>query len=291
MAAALPAFVLEAAFYLGSVFEQTRVAFLCIRPWIAQAALLWASALAPYLAMAMRDGTFHLHAFYLLVLLTGVFSWWFVILPRRPAYDAGFLVIAAAPLVAHVFQTIYQSPDGHTRVDVLGHLMWIRLGVIALLGFRGWDPGPFGFWPRMREWRAGLVYFAAIVVPLAAIAVALGERFAPERYVWWRAALLGVGTFFGILWVVALAEELFFRGVIERALLGVRPSPGAAIVISSIVFGCAHLWFRRFPDWRQAVLAAVLGVGCGVAYARTGSVRAPMVTHACAVVTWRMLFR
>ncbi|MGH9584082.1 MAG: CPBP family glutamic-type intramembrane protease [Bryobacteraceae bacterium] len=293
MAAVLPAFLVEAIFYLGAVFAETRAAFARIRPEIAQAALLWMSALAPYAIFSLTAGTFQPRAFYLLILLTGVLSFWFVVLPRRLAYDIGFLVIAAAPFIMRVFQRIYQSPDAHIRgIDILGHLMWIRLGIAALLIFRGWNPGPFGFWPNLREWRVGIAWFAAIILPLAAISVAIGGvRFEPIHTVWWRAALTGIGTFFGILWVVALAEELFFRGVIERALLNVQKSRLAAVVIASILFGCAHLWFRYFPDWRRALVAGVLGLACGYAYAQTGSVRASMVTHACVVVTWRMLFR
>ncbi|HEX7360700.1 MAG TPA: CPBP family intramembrane glutamic endopeptidase, partial [Bryobacteraceae bacterium] len=108
---------------------------------------------------------------------------------------------------------------------------------------------------------------------------------------WWRATLTGIGTLFAFLWVVTLAEELFFRGFIERALLNIQKSRMLAVVISSVVYGCAHLWFRHFPDWRQALVTGVLGIACGYAYAQTKSIRAPMVTHALVVVTWRMLFR
>jgi membrane protease YdiL (CAAX protease family) len=102
---------------------------------------------------------------------------------------------------------------------------------------------------------------------------------------------MAVGTFFGCLWVTALAEELFFRGVIARALLDHIPSQTLAVVLSAVVFGAAHLWFRAFPDWRSAVVAALLGIFCGFAYARTGSVRASMVTHTLVVTTWRLFFK
>jgi len=58
-----------------------------------------------------------------------------------------------------------------------------------------------------------------------------------------------------------------------------------------MIFGAAHLWFHQFPDWRQAVVATVLGLACGIAYIQTGSVRAPMVTHALVVATWRVFFK
>ncbi len=293
MTAVLPAFLLEAIFYLGAIFAETRAAFARLRPELVQGALLWMSALAPYAIFSLSAGTFHARAFSVLILITGVFSFWFVLLPRRLAYDIGFLVIAAAPLVTEAFHSIYLSPDKNLEgIAILGQLMWIRVGVIALLLFRNWDPGPFGFWPDWREWKIGIAWYAASIVPLAAISVAIGQsHFKPIDTEWWRATLIGIGTFFAFLWVVTLGGELFFRGFIERALLNIQKSRLLAVVISSVVFGCAHLWFRHFPDWREALVAGVLGIACGYAYAQAKSIRAPMVTHAFVVVTWRILFR
>ncbi|MGA8028821.1 MAG: CPBP family intramembrane glutamic endopeptidase, partial [Bryobacteraceae bacterium] len=170
-------------------------------------------------------------------------------------------------------------------------LMWIRIGIAALLVLRQWDPGRLSFWPCRREWRIGILYYLLFIVPIGALALGLHDvRFAPVHGAWWRIAGIGIGTFFGILWVVALGEELFFRGFIERALLD-WSSPVAAVPVSALLFGAAHLWFHQFPDWPRALVATVLGVACGLAYLRTGSVRAPMVTHAFVVATWRMFFK
>ena len=290
--ALLPALALEVGCYLASVFIQTRNCFSAFRPARAQAAILWISALTPYLIFSLSAGTFHRNAFYLLVGLTGVFSFWHAVLPRRPAYDLGFLAIAAAPLLTHVFARIYLTPDRHARADILGHLMWIRLGVIALLVLREWDPGSFGLWPKAHEWRNGALYFCAAIIPLGLVAVGLHDvRWAPLAGEWWRVCAIVVATFFGFLWVTALSEELFFRGVIARALLDHMPSKLLAVMISAVVFGSAHLWFRDFPDWRGAIVAGLLGIFCGWAYAQTGSVRVPMVTHTLVVTTWRLFFK
>ena len=157
--ALLPALAVEVGFYLASVFVQTRNWFALFRPARAQAAVLWLSALLPYLIFSLSAGTFHRNAFYLLVGLTAIFSFWHVVLPRRPAYDFGFLVIAAAPFITRVFPRIYLSPDRHLQADILGHLMWIRVGIVALLVFRDWDPGSFSLWPKAREWRSGAIYY------------------------------------------------------------------------------------------------------------------------------------
>jgi membrane protease YdiL (CAAX protease family) len=291
MCAALPAFLLEAIFYLGSVFNETRAWLAQFRPARMQAAFLWLSALTPYLTFSLLSGTFERNSFYLLAALTAVLAFWHALLPRRVAYDVGFLVIAAAPVVARVFPRLYRSPDAHLAVDILGHLMWIRLGIAVLLVLRQWNPGPFGFWPRAREWRIGILAYFLAIVPLAAVAVAIGDvRFALHAGAWWRVAAIGVGTFFGILWVVALSEELFFRGFIERALLDNWRSRILAVLLPALLYGSAHLGYHGFPNWRRAVVASLLGVACGIAYLQTGSVRAPMVAHAFVVATWRVFF-
>jgi len=291
MTAALPAFLVEAFFYLASVFEETRARFNRIRLPRLKAALLWISALLPYSIFSLATGTFERNAFYLLALLCAVFAFWYVLLPRRVAYDVGFLVIAAAPIVTHVFRRIYRSPDD-IRVDILGHLMWIRLGIAALLILREWNPGAFGFWPRAREWRAGILWYFIFVIPIVALALGIHDvHFELVSGPWWRVAGIGIGTFFGILWVVALGEELFFRGVIERALLDTWRSTALAVAVSALLFGSVHLGFRQFPDWRRALTTVLLGIALGIVYARTASVRASMVTHAFVVATWRMFFK
>jgi membrane protease YdiL (CAAX protease family) len=295
MWAALPAFLLEAVFYLGSIFQETRAWLAQFRPARMQAAFLWFSALAPYLIFSLSAGTFERNSFYLLAGLTAVLSFWYVLLPRRPAYDIGFLVIAAAPLVSRVFARIYRlsdgrPPDEHVQADILGHLMWIRLGIAALLVLREWNPGAFGFWPRSREWRIGTLYYLISIIPVVLLAVALHDvRFELRAGPWWQVAGIGIGTLFGILWVVALSEELFFRGVIERAMLD-RSRIGA-VLVSAILYGSAHLWVHQFPNWRRAAVGTLLGVVFGILYAQTGSVRAPMVTHALVVATWRVFFK
>lgn len=272
--------------------ESTRSVFGRVSSLWTQAALLFVSALAPYLIFAFGSGTFERNSFLKLAFLTAVFALWYLVLRRRWAYDAGFLVVGAAPIVVRVFRTIYLSPNRHVPMDILGKLMWIRVGLIALLFFRKWNPGPVGLWPSRREWRSGLLWFAIVLVPLVGIGLGIqGVKWAPLTGSGWRIAGIAIGTFFGMLWVVAFSEELFFRGLIERALLNSAASPLVAIALSTVLFACAHLWFHQFPDWRQSTMAGILGIGCGIAYWRTGSIRASMVTHAMAVTTWRVLFK
>ncbi len=293
MTAALPACLLESFFYLASVFTAPRNWFHDRYPRPVQAALLWISALLPYLILSLGTGTFHRNSFTLAVMLFGVASFWHAFMPRRIAYDVGYLVVVAAPFISGVFKRIYISPDPHLHADALAHVTWIRVALIAVLVLREWNPGPFSMWPTLREWRAGMAMYAAALVPIALVAASLHfVAFAPSSGPWWKMAGLVLGYFLGTLWVLAVGEELFFRGVILRAMLTHWPSAAwVAILTSSILFGCAHLWYRAYPNWRFALVAGLAGIAYGIAYVRTGSVRAPMVTHALIVTTWKMLFR
>jgi membrane protease YdiL (CAAX protease family) len=286
--AALPAFLLEVAFYLASVFKQTRELFKKLRSPKVQAILLWVSAFTPYLIFSLAANIFNRNSFYLIAGLSAVLSFWYVLVPRRAIYDAGFLVIAAAPQITGVFKRLFVLP----QMDVLGHLAWIHVGIMALLILREWKPGEFSLWPAPREWQIGMFVFALAIAPLIAVAQAVHyAHFVVPHAVWWRLAGEGIGTFFGILWVVALSEELFFRGFIQRALENQWHSRVVAVAVSAIVFGASHLWAHSFPNWPYAVVASLLGVACSLAYWWGGSVRASMVTHAFVVVTWRLFFR
>nr|MDP9148139.1 CPBP family intramembrane metalloprotease [Acidobacteriota bacterium] len=141
------------------------------------------------------------------------------------------------------------------------------------------------------EWRIGFQHFLYFL-PIGAASsyiVRLGE-FRPQPFVWWQFGLLMVVTFLGMLWVVSLAEEFFFRAFLQRVLaLGTR-SERFGLYAAAIFFGLAHLPYRKFPNWRLAIVAGLLGIFCGLAFLRAGSVRASMVTHALVAATWRMFF-
>lgn len=288
--AAVPAFILETLFYIGSGFEQIRAAFAArVKTRIVRGLLIWTSALAPYLIYSTFSGTFVPNAFAVLAFLAGVLALWHAVLPRRIAFDIGFLIVAAVPFLLRVFPRLYLSRDPHLRMDSLGHLMWIRVGVLALLVLREWNPGPVSFWPRSAEWRIGLSWFLIAAGPLVAVALLVHDVTLVQLGPWWRVCGLGLGWFLAGLWVIAFAEELFFRGVIERALL--RAGPLVAVAVSSLLYAAAHLGYRGFPDYRRAATALVLGIACAIAYWRSASIRSSMVTHACALALWKMFFR
>jgi len=129
-------------------------------------------------------------------------------------------------------------------------------------------------------------------VPVAA-GLAWLIHFAKPRlpvYGWEKTSILAVGIFFAVLWVLALGEEFFFRGLLQQWMTGWLSSEWAGLLATSLLFGAVHLWFREFPNWRFAALAATAGVFYGLAFRQARSIRASMVTHALVVTTWRLFF-
>jgi membrane protease YdiL (CAAX protease family) len=160
-------------------------------------------------------------------------------------------------------------------IHAMGQLMWIRLGLATMLRHRGNQGIEFGFLPTRAEVLVGLRWFGYLL-PLLVAASLL--KFFPFRLAdaW---ALKAVATFAGVYFVVAAAEEFFFRGVLQQRV---------GIVVASIIFGLVHMWFPGdFPNWKMVIAAGIAGVFYGKAFQAGRGVRASMVTHALTVAVWR----
>jgi len=288
--AVLPAFLLEATFFyiLGNERLRTRVEKF---PPAAFAALLTLAAIAPYCAASLALGSFRWQSFLAIAGLAAAASFWYVLLPHKAGSDVLFLVFIAAVVLTKVFNHLYINPHPKVPLNTLGQLMWIRTGVFAMLSVRRVRGVGFGFWPAAREWKIGAIYYVLFIPVAAALAWWIG--FAKPRmpgFGWEKTSLLMIATFFGVLWVVALGEEFFFRGLLQQWTTAWLANEWAGLIVTSLLFGAAHFWFRSFPNWRFAGLAALAGVFYGLAFRQARSIRASMVTHALVVTTWRIFF-
>ena len=136
-----------------------------------------------------------------------------------------------------------------------------------------------GFWP---VWP---------LTVLAALGLALGLhllQFAPK---WPDFALQFI---FCNLLLTCVAEETFFRGLLQRPLyqslslrgFSANQAAWCAIVGVSILFGLAHL----AGGWAYALVATVASVGYGWAYQRSGRIEVAIVAHAALNVVHITLF-
>jgi uncharacterized protein len=288
--AALPAFLLEATLFLALGVETWRKRLEKLRP-VGVAPLLVLAAIAPYCAASLAFGSFRWQALAGIALLAGLVSFWYVVLPQKPAADLLLLALMAAVVLARVFPSLYVRPDPRLPLEALGMAMWIRTGAFALLSVRRVQGVGFGFWPSLSEWKIGAVFFLLLLPVASALAWWIGfAKFHPPETSWIRIPVIVVINFFGTLWVLALGEEFFFRGLLQQWMVGWLRSEWAGLIATSVLFGAVHLPRGGFPNWRFALLAAVAGVFYGLAFRQARSIRASMVTHALTVTTLTVFF-
>jgi len=72
---------------------------------------------------------------------------------------------------------------------------------------------------------------------------------------------------------VCVAEEAFFRGVIQERLSACGDT--LAVAVSGVLFGAAHLG----GGWQFGALASLAGLGYALLYARTRRIEIPIVAH------------
>lgn len=289
-AAVLPAFLLEISLYYTLGVERLRKR-LDVLPAAVVAIVLTVAAVTPYALASLATGTFSWHSLLVLTALALAASFWYVVFPHQTSIDVLFLVFIAVVWLLRVIPPLYVSPNPKLPVAILGQLMWFRTGLFAMLSVRRLQNIGFGFWPSPREWKIGALYFAGFIPVAAVVAWATAFTHFHLRYASWeKASLVGIATFFGILWVVALGEEFFFRGLLQQWIARWLGSDWAGLLIASLLFGSVHLWYRPFPNWRIVPVAACLGLFCGLAFRQAKSIRASMVTHALTVTAWRLFF-
>ncbi len=293
------AFLVQASVYLVPGFPEVRrrLEQRFSRPWIAFLAVI--CSLAPYLIYAVPTAVFSWEAFGKLAAFCSIIGFLFVVAPaekqRFSWQDAAALLLLGWPHISGVtfFREIYVSPIAASvpRLDILGKLMTIALGVTVFLSLRKLEGVGFRLAPSRQDLAAGLRNYL-LFLPLG-VPVALVVGFAhwdPKPVEGWSYLLELVGTMLGIYAAVALAEEFAFRGITQNLLTGSLRRPLVARLVASILFGLVHLPTGTFPNWRYALVAAVAGWFYGRAYEESRSIAPAMVAHTLVVVSWRFGF-
>jgi membrane protease YdiL (CAAX protease family) len=145
----------------------------------------------------------------------------------------------------------------------------------------------FTFSLNRRDWREMLINFALFAV--IAIPIGLVTGFIKPSTV--LPSLLEIaGRGIAIFLFIALPEEILFRGVIHRYLERVlRWSPLATLILSSVIFGAAHLDNPPNVGY-YFILATIAGIFYGRTFVRTGKVVPAALVHLAVDWMWSILF-
>ncbi|HEX2524207.1 MAG TPA: CPBP family intramembrane glutamic endopeptidase, partial [Terriglobia bacterium] len=127
--------------------------------------------------------------------------------------------------------------------------------------------------------------FAPLAIPIGLVTgfITLSSRQVPK----WELLLSAIGIFF----LIAIPEELLFRGIIQNFLEKTLRRQGFALIATSVIFGAAHLNNGPRPDLRYFLLASLAGLFYGNAYHRTRGLLAPVIVHTLVDTVWRGFFR
>lgn len=173
------------------------------------------------------------------------------------ASGIGLAVYAAVEGIAVAEVTTDELPIG--AIALLQLPLW--LGLLGMPLLSAWRRGngavrDFGLWMTRRDVPLGLaigVGCQLVLVPLVTLPVLLlsdadqADLEAPARELTDKAT--GPGVLVLVLVVVVgapLAEEVFYRGLLQRTLLRHLPV-WPALVVTAVVFGASHFQALQFP--------------------------------------------
>ncbi len=191
---------------------------------------------------------------------------------------------AARRLLANRFGS--EAPEAQTLLSIAGQVPWIIASLfVAARTFRGGLRRGLGLSLRHWPWDAvrGTVGFLA-VLPVCVGLGLLMVSILPPRYIREHVMLANLdkvsAAWKAVIVVSAvvlapLAEELFFRGLLQSMVRRYIGSPWAAILITSVLFALVHASL-----WHAMPALFALSVALGYNYERSGRLLAPLLIHA-----------
>ncbi|MCY4584487.1 MAG: CPBP family intramembrane metalloprotease [Bryobacterales bacterium] len=294
------AFLLQFSVYLVAVFPEARARLETLLSTKELAGCLVAVSVVPYLVYSLPTGVFSVESLVKLLAFCIAAVYLFVWFPpkghRFQWQDVVVLLLLAYPMVggaSDMFQKIYRSPGGNVPEDVyaLGKVMLIPLGAIIYLSLRRLEGANFQLRISARDFEVGVknyLLFLPIGIPLT---LGIGfAQWAPYESDSWSDPLAVLARIVGLYAVVSLAEELYFRGILQNLLSATWVGPRWGQFTASVLFGMAHISSRGFPNWRYALAAAFAGWFYGRAYNADRSVVAAAVTHTLVAGTHAFIF-
>ena len=257
----------------------------------------WLRVLVPgllvssYLVFSLPRGEFQWRYFFALagipVVVAGLLEFFTHTAPgSRITLEWADLVSLALLGVAIVMRWLHGSYP-HPALSAMPKLLLTDAALYGFLVVRSLEDVGYDFRPRRRDLAIGLrelAFFAPFGIGLGFAMHFIGfRRVAPSL---WEFFSAWITTFI----LVALPEELFFRGILLN-LLERRLGPRAALFISAVVFGFSHFNKRALFNWRYIILATIAGIFYGRAWRNRRRLFTSGVTHATLDVIWGTWFK
>ena len=247
----------------------------------------------PYLIYALPRTEFHTVFALALVLIGAGCSALFEFVPPPTSHsraattltwqDVAVLLATGLPIEFGWFHKDFPQPG----FDAFPKLMMVDIALYAFLVVRQAQGVGYDLRPRMRDFIIGLrelTLFAPIVIILGIFLRFIAPHSSMPRV---SDVLVALSlTFF----LIAIPEELFFRGLLQN-LLEPRLGRKGALWLSAFIFGLSHFNKPGPFNWRYVLLAMIAGVFYGRAWRDRRRILASATTHTLVDVLWVLWFR
>lgn len=165
------------------------------------------------------------------------------------------------------------------------HTIVIAIYLVAIAGLLKWAPTVFRYQPSGRGFVFALVGFVITTILFYLLNSLISfDKFSIAKITTIRLIDIVIYAVF-----FAFAEELIFRGILQKFLQG-HTSTVLAIIISALIFGLAHLGNSARGlalsqwNWKFFEVATLGGLSLGTVYALTGELFAPTLLHALFII-------
>lgn len=194
------------------------------------------------------------------------------------------LLLLALGVELHPFDRAWNAPG----LTAMPKLLLLDAALYGYLVIRRLNGIGFDFRARWADFRIGLrefLFYTPVALALGFLMGFLHLHRITSNPLWF-----GSGWIF-TLFLIAVPEELFFRGLLLN-MLERHVGTGRALLITAVLFGLAHFNKRTaFFNWRYVILAAVAGVFYGRAWLAQRRIFAASVTHATVDTVWSIWLR
>jgi len=253
---------------------------------IARALVATLVFLLPYLLYSSGTGDFRWAAFAKLLVFALTPFVLFVAAPvqhpeRLNGQDVFALVWLAAPIFSGATRGVFNVP---VNMDFMARVYLVAVGAWSFLVWRGAEFVGYEYSFSVGTLRDSLMNLAGYTIVALPLGLAL-------HFIGWNPHWRGIWAFafdlVTIFFFIAIAEELYFRGLLQNLLEGTLHSRRAAQAVASVLFGLTHIRHAPFPNWRYVILATLAGWFYGSAYRTRRSLMASATTHALVDTIWR----
>ena len=280
--------VLALAPYMAAGFFPARAA------GCAQRLPVWAQILSPsllcvpYLLVALSRGTFSWAWLGLYAILPAVIA---AVLIRAGGTRSGWPEFLILGILGLAVDLRWFEPAWPAHLAVFNKVLLLDAGIYGFVAVRNLDGVGFDLRLRVRDLIIGLRE-VVFYLPLAlALGLGLGFLHLHPFGLIGPVMLQFEGAWIFTFFLIAVPEELFFRGWLQN-LLERHMGRWPALVTTALLFGLSHFNKRALHfNWRYVLLAAIAGIFYGRAWRRNRRVGASAVTHATVDSVWSLWLR